>query len=240
MSAQRVATYVIVVVLALALAFWFLLTSARISHEAAAQYLGAIATFSAVIVALFGPRLQAALFRPKLGLSLVSEEGEATPNNLFAPDGSRRTEDARIHHLRVENRGWPTALKTQVCVLQVETIGPDARYVPVWSGEMPLKWKYHEIRGLTQDIGLPVDCDLCITTKDKYVDLCLVLVPLSLKARYRVPEDLPISFRLSLQARCAEGASNVLRVRISWDGRWESGAKEMMRHLVVREDRAAS
>jgi hypothetical protein len=38
---------------------------------------------------------------------------------------------------------------------------------------------------------------------------------------------------LSLQAQAAESDSPVVRVKITWDGKWEDGAKEMRRHLFL-------
>jgi hypothetical protein len=58
----------------------------------------------------------------------------------------------------------------------------------------------------------------------------------------RTPKDPPNVKRLetpfrmiaTLQASGIEAESNILRVEISWDGKWSDDMTELKRHLVVK------
>ena len=195
----------------------------------------AVGTLSAVVVALFGDRIRASLFRPELQLRLLKPEGEETRVTLrSSKDGQEkmRDEDARYYHVQVTNkRRWPVANQVQVHLLRVEEPGPDNQYKVVWEGDVPLSWRHQEIHPLARIVGHAADCDLCSVIKGKWLQLHPLVVPFNLNALRREPTQL----RVLLQARSVEADSKHLAIEISWDGQWADGEKEMMRHMVVRE-----
>jgi hypothetical protein len=196
--------------------------------------LAALGTLLAVIVALFGGRFRSAFFRPRLQLNLRNLEGEPTKVELQSPDGTSRMEDARYYHVRVSNmsrRRWPTATNVQVYLVRVSERGPDQEFVGVWTGEVPLRWRFQEVHPLLRDIGSPADCDVCSVVKDKWLSLHPIIVPHSLNVMYRQGAQI----RLQLEARAIEIDSEPLTIEIAWDGKWADGAQEMKRHLVIKE-----
>ena len=196
----------------------------------------AAGTIGAVLAALFGERLKAHLFRPRLKLSIPSLEGVATPVSLTDPlTQTTRTEKSRYYHVEVRNLArWPTATQVQICVIHLEEKRADGEFEVAWSGEVPLRWMLHQIHPLARDVGRPAMCDLCCVVKGKWVELLPMIQPLNFNSRRR-KEDSPDSrdFVATLQGRSAEGSSLPIRVRISWDGEWEDGGVEMQRHLKI-------
>jgi len=197
----------------------------------AIQVVAATGTLLAVLVALFGEKMKAALFKPRLELSLVAARGESTIATLIAPDGTTRSESTRMYHLRVRNAvTWPAATQVQVLLVRLEEFGPDGLPQVKWTGDVPMRWRHQEIYPLLRTIGAQADCDLLSLVKSKWLELCPVIVPNNLPTRFSEKADLIVS----LQARSTEVSSPVLSVRVSWDGKWNDGEIEMTQHLKVR------
>jgi hypothetical protein len=200
----------------------------------------AAGTVGAVLVALFGERLKAAMFRPKLQLSIPRPQGVATPVSVAhtseTMETKTRIEKGRYYHVEVRNLSrWPNATQVQICVTHIEERRADGNFEVEWSGEVPLRWMHQEIHPLSREVGRPATCDLCDVVRDKWIELLPMIKPFNLKSR-RSKEDSPDSrdFVVTLQARSAEGFSPPLRVRISWDGEWEDGDVEMQRHVKIK------
>ncbi len=191
----------------------------------------ALGTLAAVLVALFGRVLQSKLFPPVLQMSLVCPEGEKG-RIKYSLRESVSFEDARYYHMRVENlRRWSPALDVQVFMTRLEEPGPDGSLHVVWTGNLPMGWRHREISPLTRTIGPATDCDLCCVTKNKRLDLLPLIVPLQLDIRRTSKCQMVVS----LQAKSHLADSSVYRVQIAWDGEWNDGETEMMRHLRVTE-----
>ena len=101
------------------------------------QLLTGVATFAAVLVALFGKWLQHKLAPPKLRISLLSEDGEKTDVALVAPspDGLPQQfmpqiiSKARWYHIRVENqRRWAEVNDVRVFLLRIEERDPSGHF----------------------------------------------------------------------------------------------------------------
>jgi hypothetical protein len=193
--------------------------------------LAALGTLSAVVVALFGNVIRHRYLPPHLTLSLKNEVGIQGSTTLTAPDGTKRETACRWYHLRVENKNrWSYATQTQVFLLRVES--PDAAGHPqlMWDGEVPMRWRYQEAYSTQRTLGPPADVDLCSITKDKWLLIEILFRPEPLRKKYKEPCNLT----LTLQAKCIEGDSNILRVRLAWDGKWAEDSVEMKRHAAIR------
>jgi hypothetical protein len=194
----------------------------------------AFGTVAAALVALFGQAFRSKFFPPRLSLSLVKPEGERTPVKLsWLENGEARSrlEEARYYHLRVSNdRRWSPANQVQVFLLRTEELGPDGELRTTWVGDVPMRWRSQETFPIARTIGPSADADLCCVVKGKWLELLPLVTPYSLAAK----RNEATSIVLSLQVRANEADSGILRVQASWDGRWEDGAQEMMRHLVVK------
>ncbi len=198
------------------------------------QLLAAAATLSAVAVALFGQGFRAKFFPPKLSLRLESSEGEKTKIRLTWREDNvekERSEDARYFHLRVSNeRRWSTANQVQVVLLQVEEPGADGQYRVSWVGDVPLGWRHQAVFPTLRTIGPAAHVDLCSVVKDKWLQIHTLIAPYNLDVVRRGATRLA----LTVQARSDEADSAILRVEVSWDGKWHDGAQEMQRHLVLK------
>lgn len=193
----------------------------------------AVATFVAVLVALFGQAFRAKFFPPKLRLSLLTLEGEKTEARLrWETNGKieERNEDCRYYHLRVTNdRRWSPANQVHVLLLQVEEPAPSGDMKIVWNGVVPLAWRHQQLYPAARTIGAPADVDLCSVVRGKWLQIHPMIEPFNLEVR----RTTACKFMMLIQAQGSEGDSDIMRVMISWDGGWHDGAKEMLGHLSV-------
>lgn len=193
----------------------------------------AVGTLAAVLVALFGQAFRAKFFPPKLSLTLLNPEGEKTRVHLRWQDGreiKERMEDCRYYHLRVSNaRRWSPANQVQVQLLQVEEPAANGALQITWTGAVPLGWRHQQLYPAARTVGPDADVDLCSVVNDKWLEIHPLVAPFNLEVR----RTQACSFVMSLQAHGSESDSPVLRVKVTWDGRWEAGTQEMRRHLVL-------
>lgn len=197
------------------------------------QAIIAIATVAAVIVALFGDRIRASMFKPKLKLELKEPLGSKTETTL----GENKSAPSRYYHLSVTNKiRWPKAHNVQVFLSLIETPGPDGEFRTAWVGDVPMRWQFQEFNPLKETIGSTKFCDLCEVTKGKWLQILPVFVPNALRHRFRIhDEPAKPRMRLTLQARSDESDSEPILVEIAWDKEWYDGDREMADHFIVKE-----
>ena len=202
------------------------------------QCVVAVGTVGAVFAALFGKSLRMKVWPPKLSLSLSDPDGEKTVVRLVPPGTEAvgregRLEDARYYRLRVSNgrRLSSTANQVQVVLLRIEEPAADGReFVVTWAGELPLTWMNQPLFPLLRTIGPSAQVDLCSVVKHKWIELHPLIKPLHLELQRRQSTHLI----LWVQAKSNEVDSSVMRIQVSWDGKWKDGAHEMRQHLVLK------
>jgi hypothetical protein len=199
--------------------------------------LAALATFLAVFVALFGSWLRYVIAPPQLTIAIADTRGYTTELAALKEvrtDNKVSKEQYETkglwYHVRVENRTrWNPVTELHIFLLSIETPDAAGDFRPVWIGHAALGWR-HNANPQGKKIGYAAECDLCHVLKE----------PLQLWLSPIIPADIPLFYsrecriRLTLQARGMEADSNLLRVEISWNGKWSDDQVEMMRHLVVR------
>jgi hypothetical protein len=197
------------------------------------QEFGVIGTWAVAIVALFGDRLRAMLFKPDLHLELKSEVGSWCPQSVGAPDGgARRFRDAHYYHLRVTNRArYPSAKDVQGLLLGVERLEqepqrPGELYVPLslgWAGG---------VYPLAREIGTKTDAiaDLLFVHEDGSLEFVVVHAPFNFQSVYSGETHL----RATAVAKGVDCESNILRLEIHWDGMWERDEEAMKKHFKIR------
>src|ERR1043166_6901608 len=197
------------------------------------QILVAAGTIGTVIVALYGGWLKEKLAPPKLIISLQNSKGEKSPITLTDPvDGKARDTISRWYHIRVENkRRWSPAHQVQVFLIRLETKDASGVDKVAWIGQIPLVWQHQAINPLLRTIGYPANADLCNVVKDKWVELQVLYIPHALITRYRDKCHIICTF----QAHGVDADSNLLRVEIAWNGKWDEDADQMSNHMVVRD-----
>ena len=195
----------------------------------------AIFTLAAVLVAMFGEKLKAKFFKPRLTLELENNHGEMTMITLEwqTTDGmQRRTEEARYYHLVVRNeRKWPSSTQTQVFLKQIEQPGPDGVLQIKWTGELPIQWTHQSLYPIARTIGPAATCDICSVVKGKWFQFHPLLVPNNFQLHYRDPCTVVASFLI----KGNEGESKIYRFQLSWDGKWADGNQEMSQHFVIKD-----
>jgi hypothetical protein len=207
------------------------------------QIASVVTTFLAVLLALFGERLRAAWFRPRLVLRLLSALGESTPAEIKeqAVVNGRLQEIvvqtlSRYYHVEVSNRSrWPKATNVQIFVLRIEEPGPDGTPIRRWTGVVPLTWQWSVLHELRRTIGSPAIADLGCVVRGRGFSLSTQLVPSSAGGAMVRPPDAKFRMTVVLQARGDEGESDLLPIEIAWDGQWADGDAEMAQHLIVKE-----
>ena len=202
-----------------------------------ASLLTALATIAAVIVALFKDEIRNYLFPVLLKIHLKNDTGELTKVDFKLPDASTgsltpQSIDARYYHLLVSNESnQRTANQTQVFLKKVEERGSGGRFIPLWEGEVPIEWDHQSIYPHARNIGQPIYCDLCSVLKSGILQLHPLIIPNNLKATYNTETVI----RLIFQAKCNEGVSEMVKIQIAWDGKWNDGDIEMKKHFIIEE-----
>ena len=190
--------------------------------------LTAIGTIGTVIVALFGENIRNTLFAPRLNMTIEKPTGviETIPN----PD-NKTVNKVRFYNLLVLNIRKKPAIESQVYIRKIETLGPNEKNITVWEDAIPLRWKDQETKSQLLTIGPATECDLCCIS-DKNVLTILTQYPKSSFKREWVGACKLI---VSLNVRYKESESRIIRFRISWDGKWDDGEKEMAQHFILEE-----
>lgn len=195
--------------------------------------LGTLATFLAVLVALFGARLRRWISPPHLSIRLSNAEGMRGSISTFDPETNKATykTSAIWYHVQVENKTREAPI-TGVHIFLLSIEAPDAAgaFKPVWEGHAPLGWR-HEADPTPKTIGYPAECDLCHVLKEP---LEVRLSPI-IKGQVLDTITGAFKFAFTLQARGIEAESKPLRLEISWSGMWSDNKADMMRHLVVKQ-----
>jgi hypothetical protein len=189
----------------------------------------AIGTLLTVIAALYGNILRAKFRPPLLRVSLVNSAGEKTV--VTNRHTGEQVEAVRYYHLRVsnENRRWSTATNLGVHLIRLDEPGPDGQLQVTWTGDAPIQCRHQEIYPLRQDIGSPVDYNLCSVSKS-VLSLHPISVPNNLKARRSGASHFVALF----QVKSTQVDSDIVPVQIDWDGKWDDGDAEMQSHLKVK------
>lgn len=170
---------------------------------------------------------------PRLRLELLSDEGEKHEKKV---EGRSGNVSYRYYHLRVSNdrRRWLPAENVQVHLIRIEEPGPDGSPEVVWSSDVPMRWRDQEFYPVAQTIGRATDSDLCCVNEDKWFTLLPLFTPYSLEKI--IVKRTGFRLAASFQAKSDKVDSPITRVEIAWDGVWESGDKEMKRHLKIKVD----
>jgi hypothetical protein len=196
------------------------------------KVLGTVATFAAVFVALFGSWLRNKLWPPELRIALSSTEGYASQFFILNDERSgqiRHVTDGLWYFVKVDNTTrWNPVTGVHVFLLSMEEPDAAGQYRVTWFGRAALGWR-HEANPQPKQVGYSAEVDLCHVLKQP---LQLLLSPI-IRGQAPVGFDQPIRMRLTLQASGVEADSNVLRINVSWDGKWSDNKDEMKRHLVV-------
>jgi hypothetical protein len=190
----------------------------------------AVGTLGSVLVALFGSVLREKWWPPVFQVDLLTASGDKT--TLTNTKTGTHVDDVRYYHLHVRNnRRWSRATNAGVHVVRIEEPGPDGQLQVKWAGDVPIRCRHQEFYPLKQEIGSPLDYDLCCVTKSHPVLSLLPIIPAN---------NLPFSraeaseFVASFQVKSTQCDSDIVRIRFSWDGRWEDGETEMQTHLKVK------
>ena len=197
----------------------------------------AVATCAAVVVALFQDLLRAKMSPPKLVLSLRETVDIGEDVETLHRDTSFEKEWRTAvwwFHLRVES-GQRRVIVHGVRVVLSRV--NDDRGNRIWEGEIPMSWGV-DAQQLT--VGPTWLANLCALYKDRRtlhgrnqgrVLMLQPITPTPYNFPIQVKRDSPVT--LVLQARGDEVDSNVLRVRIEWDGEWADDEAERRKHLTV-------
>jgi hypothetical protein len=202
----------------------------------------AVATFLAVLAALYGDKWKNWRFPASLGLELHSPLGQLhniVVEGLKQPDGSRplRPAKCRMYYLRVYNATtarWPQVKDVRVLLLRIEE--PDAagnQLKTLWAGEMPLRWAHQEVNPFAKSVGPEALCELLNVVEDKWIELQTLVKVIGFPLDKR-REPLK-NWVITVQARGLEADSPARKFRLSWNGKWNEGENEMVGNLVLQE-----
>jgi hypothetical protein len=163
-------------------------------------------------------------------LKLLDPLGERVKEKITSPKGDERLRDARFFHLRVCNREQCLAGdNVHVFLIKIEERSSEGELQVKWDGDVPLQRRYQEAHLAVGDIEPDMDFDFISIVKDKWLQLHPLLFPIDLEIVFREKA----SFIASLQARSEGSCSPVLKIKVSWDGKWCDEDHEMQDHLQI-------
>ena len=198
--------------------------------------LTALATFLAVLAALFLDWFRARFFPPNLILSLVDRRG-APPIRTFIGNPVTFETVSRWYHVQVINqRRMTPARDTQVYLMAVEELDAANQYIRRPTGAIPFPVRHGVFAPPGRAIGPTVEWDLCSVARESSADgppmfsLHTVVAPTDIV----VHRTAAFSLILNLQARSIEADLNMLRLEVAWDGHWAEDTDQMSHHLVIR------
>ena len=180
----------------------------------------AIATFLAVIVALFGENIRNFWFGPKLSIALSE-----TPDLNTTHAG----EKVWYYHLVVSNRHKAIANNSVVMVTRVEELWDGGSRL-LWHGEVPLSWMFGKESGVFyKNIGAKQYCDIISVGKQNGLSLKIRIHPNNLQSPWKQKMNLSIT----VYVKSDQYTTDEKKITVNWDGEWDQGEKEMSKHLSI-------
>jgi hypothetical protein len=221
-----------------------------LSPSTLAQWVGAVATSAAVVVALFKDQIFRYWRRPKLGIRISPEP----PDTVFSPmgvsDDQGKLQWWKSYWLRlwVENHGKDRAEQVQVFVSKVSKRGANDKYdsirdfVPMnlrWSNGRD--WRNPEIfaPGISPT-PLGKHCDFCSISDPEnpqdelpgYKGQCVATLQLEVfpsANRHRLP---PGDYILEVIVGAANAEAKITHVRLNLKGQWSPDPKVMLKDYL--------
>lgn len=208
------------------------------------------ATMLAAIVALFGDRLRSLMFKPKLAICLLNEEGELVDQtvtsqsaNALAPP-TQFKHGVRWWHLKIENIAlgrWPTAQDVRIYLVRLEE-ERQGRFVVLWAEKVPLSLRHEHQFSPRRTAGPAIESDFFAVTDGQlsngHPQLCFQ-VPVAPNNSVVIFHG-PVTLRATVLADSIEVESKPASFIIRWDGKWISGAEEMKKHLQISTEPKAA
>jgi hypothetical protein len=187
--------------------------------------LGVAAQVAIRVVAVWGDKLRAWWFHPKLGLELLKRLGQLDIVTVSVQHGDQvvpQFSPACYYHLRVTNCAvHPEAREVEVLLTQLDFQGPDGRPQTNFTFALPLGWQYYA-RHRTIGRASVAIADLFFVQPGR-LSLTTTVTPLGFPTNMHGQQH----FWLNLVARGLNGESKPLRLRIDRDGQWDRGDAEM-------------
>jgi hypothetical protein len=185
---------------------------------------GVLATFAAVVVAIWGERIRQTWSSPKLTITL--DEPSLTTTN----DGRK----GWYYLLCVKNeRQSSPALNVRVLLTRVFKKGPDGSWQEQrFSGPTQVTWRWADLMPLYTTVGPEERATFGFLLQGSQAfELRLYSSPNNLRGD--VPKGDPT--RLEFRAVSDTVRSAAITVEVEWDGKWVEGRAEMQGHLVVKQ-----
>jgi hypothetical protein len=201
-----------------------------------------VITLCAILVALFNKELRAYWRAPKLEIALAHAKGVLqTDSRIVAPAALNADTEiefwgVRFYPLRVSNprRRTDAVSGVAVSIQHIEERGADGGYHTKWTGDAPLRWRNRtdQRKPEFRVVGTAADADFCSVT-EKGVLWFYFPKSESDAPRFFLRDGAPFDFRVTVQARGNEVDSEPQKYRVFWDGNWNAGETEMLKHFHV-------
>jgi hypothetical protein len=139
---------------------------------------------------------------------------------------------ARYFQLQVRNTRpgrMPAAHEAQVLITRIDKEGAAGQPILAFGETVPVGWVRGEVYPLLRTIGPDADTTLLWVREDGWFQFD----PLVWPNHFPKPVQGPAKFWVTVQVRATEAESQPLRLRVTWDGVWHEGRREIEEHLVV-------
>jgi hypothetical protein len=163
--------------------------------------LGVASSTAVAIVAVWGEKIRAKLFKPNLRLERVNGIGQRE-----RADGGT----VRYYRLRLTNRALhPAAQEVEVFLTQMDIRGPDGQAQTIFRGALPLPWQYKTLYPNARTIGYKTVADVDLFfVHPEFLQLTTVFDPPTFAAAMKSEQH----FWVTMIARGLNGESPPLRL----------------------------
>lgn len=191
-----------------------------------ASLFGGMATLLACLIALFWPSVQRMYYSNRLQLRLRS-------NTTFVEDISNTPH--RYIHLEVSNNHIQFPVQNvRVLIRRVEYPGRNPPKEDYKTGPIRLLWQFEKVDNTpaVRIVGQMHVCDLAsLNTNEKRIKLETAHDVASLE-RYLSENE---SMTIHLYAEGDDVTSDLLKVKIEWNGQWDDNDGTMAKHLKITD-----
>ena len=183
-------------------------------------------------MSVFGDSIRYKLgYRPKLVLKLGDRPQGTLDNDTNNPQAPP-SEWTRYYHLRLTNEKerYP-ATNVRVVILRVMKPTTSGQLVDVHlHGPLQLNWQLAQVHPLYETVGPEIICDLGYVRRGKY----FTLSPIVAVSPFQGTLDSGGGQMVVIVQAIADNAkSNLLKIKITWNGQWSEVDQVMRENLRV-------
>ena len=206
------------------------------------ELLTAVGTIAVAIIAIWGEHIRYYIAGPKLRISFPYKEGvisqQRETREMTQGPPTVSNVPYRFYHVIVENSvNWSPASRVQLNLVRmaIKTSSEEGYEEFELHWNLAFKYAFHGIGRNSENpertVGPKQTVDLLFVRENGEPKLNFLLIPNGF------PNTLAtnMTYRIAIQAQAENTSSNIIYLKISWNGKWHIGDSEMANNLKITE-----